>query len=131
MGFTEFCKRVKESCMVCLFDCLLVRITKTTDSVCNPIHFRFIAPSQVQPSTYYSGYILRSTRWRTRQSGELIEIMSSKGIDYKRISGLAKLLADCKTEVRFYATHWVNYAWVVCVVNTSKHVVTKVRFKIG
>ena len=84
---------------------LYERITKTTDSVCNPIHFRFIAPSQVQPSTYYSGYILRSTRWRTRQSGELIEIMSSKGIDYKRISGLAKLLSDCKTEVKFYATH--------------------------
>ena len=48
----------------------------------------------------------------------LPEIMSSKGKDNRRISGLAKPLADCKIEVRFQSTHRVLYAEVVRVVNT-------------
>ena len=47
--------------------------------------------------------------------------MSSRGNDYRRISGLARPLAECKTEVRFNSIHCVHFAAVVLVVNTSKY----------
>ena len=52
-------------------------------------------------------------------------IVSPKGKGYRRISGLAKPLAECKTEVRFYSIHCVHYAWVTRVVNSRKNVLTK------
>ena len=82
------------------------------------VHFRLLEPTTQDT-------LRKLKKWRTRRSENLSEIMSSKGKDYKRISGLAKPLAECKTEVRFYSTHCVHYAWVTRVVNTRKNVLTK------
>ena len=103
-----------------LFVCSSARsITKTSDSKLPVLASSF-------PLTWanHPGYIAQIKKWRIRRSQNLSE-MSSKGKDYRRISGLAKPLAECKTEVRFYLTHCVHYAWVTRVVNTPKNVLTK------
>ena len=102
-----------------------VSITKTSDSKLPVLASSF-------PLTWanHPGYIAQIKKWRTRRSENLSEIMSSKGKDYRRISGLAKPLAECKTEVRFYSTHCVHYACVTCTVNTRKNVLTKSRTRL-
>ena len=82
-----------------MFDCLLIHITETSDSEL-PVVTQFIS-ALLLPTNLYPGYIERSSRWWTKKSENLCEIMSSKEKGYRRISGLAKPLADFKTEVRF------------------------------
>ena len=51
-------------------------------------------------SGYYLSFKLQ--KWRIRLNEDLPDIMSLMGKDYRRISGLAKPLVECKTEVRVY-----------------------------
>ena len=85
--------------MVCLFDRLLVRITETSDSEL-PVLTQFISalmfPTNLLPRIHWAFFkMVDKGEWEFTWNNEL------EGRGYRRISGLAKPLADCRTEVRF------------------------------
>ena len=125
MGFADFVNMFQKVLWsVCLSVSTYHKDKYLRISGFSPIHFRSNALSQIE-----ANHLLPRIHCAIKKMAEkvmkwkFIEVMSSNGKDYRRISGLAKPPAKRKTEVRFYSTLCVHY--VARVVNTSKYVLTK------